>query len=312
MLSDDQIDRWRARVASFSADFNGPLNVATFDLELLDLLKAQGNDEIFSTPMWREHLDEIEKLLLAGDSRILDDRLVRYAIYLTIAEEWAKSQMPYLRKKLSESQLKKYLMESGAFQQTIIDPNYKTSESRVNHLTHLLCWEEKTKAKIADLDVLVEFGGGYGGMTKLLKTINDKSTIIVIDFPIMILLQSYYLGKSLGKEALNFVLREKLEIMPGKVNYVPVALAHLLPNDLAPDIFIATWSLSESNEKTQSLIEDKEFFSTSHLLYGYRFYEHTNPRQPCSNPTVGMLDRKIAYHGPTFWCLDGEQYYLFS
>ena len=310
-LTEDEIIYWRKEVLEISGNFNGFQKEADFDLGLLKILASEGSYEEYITPMWKEHLDQIEELIVNKDVAILDNSLVRYAIYLTVCSVWANKQLPYLERRFPSVILKKLLRESPVLHQTIIDQNYLTSESKVNHLTHLSCFEDHTETKISQMDTVIEFGGGYGGMTALLKAYNDDLTIVVIDVPVMITLQSFYISGTLGAESINILTEGNLEVKQGKINYLPISLVGKMEN-LKASLFIATWSLSEANKNTQDLIESMKFFNADHMLFGYRFYMESNPKQPYSAPPPKMLDYDIKFHGPTFWSLRSEQYYLFA
>jgi hypothetical protein len=310
-LSTEQIEQWRIRVQDYSNHFNKKNVFMGFDLNLLRQLKQTYSDPRFFTPMWIEHLEQIEGNIIAQDRKILDKQLIRYAIYLTVASEWANRQIPYLQEQLPTNDLKYLLRESTTLDHTIIDTEYFTSESKVNHLTHLLYYKEKTGTDLSRLSTIIEFGGGYGGMTSLLRKINKDSTIIVIDAPAMIVLQIQYLSDIVGKSDYNIIKKGSYEIVKGKVNFVPISLLEALPVDLTTDLFIATWSLSEATAFTQSLIDQRKLFHATSVLFGYRYYATPNPRQPCSRPTFSMQSRSPSFHGPAFWCLDSEQYYFF-
>jgi hypothetical protein len=310
-LTEKEISDWRKKSLEYSLAFNSTQKKADFDLSLLKRLKIEGSYELYITPMWKEHLDQIEELIVKKDIAILDNSLVRYAIYLTIVSVWANKQIPYLEKRYSPDKLERLLKESVTLYQTIINTKYKTSESRVNHLTHLSCFEDHTDINISDMTTVVEFGGGYGGMTALLKAFNENMTIVVIDFPVMITLQSFYISGTLGKDSFCILTDGNLIIQTGKINYLPVTLVEKVQN-LNANLFIATWSLTEANKHTQDTIESMNFFNADHILLGYRFYLEKNPNQLFSEPTPKMLGYSIKFHGPTFWSLNSEQYYLFA
>lgn len=310
-LSDEDVSRREKLIRELSAGFNVNKKRANFNIDLLNRLGRSANCAGYITPMWAEHLDRIENLVRSQDRTILSDKLVRYAIYLSLAGEWSETQLPFLEKSLSPSLLSDYLIESSALDHTIIHPIYKTSESRVNHLTHLMYFQEKVNTKISDMKYIVEFGGGYGGMTVLLRKLAPNATIVVIDVPAMITLQEYYVSQIVGHGVVNVVESVSHTIKEGHINYVPISFSEQLSRHFDADLFVATWSLSEANDRTVDLIESVQFFGARHILYGYRYFSEFNHRQPLSRPTPTMLDRDIAFHGPTFWCLDQEQYYLF-
>ena len=73
---------------------------------------------------------------------------------------------------------------------------------------------------------IIEFGGGYGGMCRLIRKMGFKGKYILYDLPELNLLQEYYLIKENCME--NTVITNNFSIFNDKY-----------------DLLIATWSLSE-------------------------------------------------------------------
>lgn len=69
----------------------------------------------------------------------------------------------------------------------ITDPEYQNY--------HLDKWEDKTGLKIADLESIVEFGGGYGAMVEMCYARGFRGRYFNYDFPEMVALQKFYLSK---------------------------------------------------------------------------------------------------------------------
>jgi hypothetical protein len=270
---------------------------------------ASNNCNLYVTNMWSEHISRLNERFLKNPYQVLNDDLVRYAIYLTCANEFLKTQLPYLKNIYSEIDLKNLLLECPGLFPTIVDSCYLTSESRVNHLTHLSYAENILGIKISQLNKIVEFGAGYGSMTDLIRRLNSGHTHIVIDLPELLLIQSYYLLGRYQKEAINFITTDDKKIKEGKINLCPINLLNDLKIENV-DLFIATWSLSEANELTQKLIvKDFKFFNSKNILYGYRKYLKTNTRQPCSKALDISLEYNILEDSPCFWTLNNENNY---
>lgn len=267
------------------------------------------NCSLFITEMWLEHISRLNERFLKNPYQVLNDDLVRYAIYLTSANEFLKTQLPYLKNIYTEIDLKNLLLECPGLFPTIVDSYYLTSESRVNHLTHLSFAENVLDIKVSELNKIVEFGGGYGSMTDLIRRMNSEHTHIVIDLPELLLIQGYYLLGRYEKEAINFITTDNKIIEEGKINLCPINLLNDLKIENV-DLFIATWSLSEANELTQKLIvKDLKFFGSKNILYGYRKYLESNPRQPCSHTLDISLDYNVLEDSPCFWTLKNENNY---
>lgn len=265
----------------------------------------------FMTEMWSEHVATIHNLILSCSDEILENDIVRYAVYLTACGEFFKSEIPFLESNFNSLELKRLLLENPVCSPTIVDDTYWTSESRVHHLTHLTYASRQLSFDLGTLNSFIEFGGGYGGMTELLRRINTNCTVVVIDLPVMLLLQAIYLSKCGLSNDLHFVQNRKSGIKTGAVNLVPLSLApEVVPPSLG--LFIATWSLSEANKNTHDLIVEKcRFFHAKYILYGYRKYLQQNPRQPLSRAPSLSECHRVVEDKCSFWTLaDDNNYFL--
>ena len=97
---------------------------------------------------------------------------------------------------------------------------------------------------ITKLDVIFEFGGGYGSLCRLFYKLGFQGKYIIYDLPEFSLLQEYFL-KSLNMD-LN-VTKENTSDYHKTVTLISDTseLAQHLPKK-SLDMLIATWSLSES------------------------------------------------------------------
>lgn len=106
---------------------------------------------------------------------------------------------------------------------------YKKSSGNLIHTTYNLSrLVDHYKIDIKKIDKIIEFGAGYGCMAKLINTLSFTGKYVIFDIPEFLALQKYYLRSTNTNGNFDFIDQmEKLE-------------------DSNPDIFIATWSLSES------------------------------------------------------------------
>ena len=162
---------------------------------------------------------------------------------------------------------------------------------------------------------IIEFGGGYGGMCRLARRLtNNKSTHVIIDLPIFSFIQYNYLQNIFGQDSVNMMCNNDSSIKEGKVNLIPISnkIAIDFLSSINPDLFIATWSLSEANQNTVDLITGLNYFSSKYLLMAYRHYDgYINERQPCSDKLITSSEYEVLKKGNTFYCLDNEQHYYF-
>ncbi|MFC1767471.1 putative sugar O-methyltransferase [Candidatus Margulisiibacteriota bacterium] len=315
-MTDQEKNDWIMNVNKMTEEFNkNELPVKyPIDIKSYSVLKKKTKYKEFITEMWQEHYDKAEKLCMQGKKDLLRDNLLMYAFNLFAGGLWQKSQIPYLESRWDEERLKQYLLEDAFMGPFITSDKYHSSEQKINHLTHLTLFEEKTKADIDKMNMIVELGGGYGGMCRLLRKFNDKATHIIIDLPIFLIIHQYYLNNIVGKENVNLITDSSQGIKEGKVNLIDVSddESIRLILESTPDLFIAAWSLSEANKHTQDYIYSKEYFNAKHLLIGYRHYEEINKRQPCSDSIRLTKQYKSIFNGSAFYALAKEQWYNFA
>lgn len=111
-------------------------------------------------------------------------------------------------------------------------PRYKYYKKSSVNLIHT-AYNVSRLLKHCDIDFknfkkIIEFGGGYGCMAKFMTDLGFTGKYIIFDIPEYLALQKYYLASTKTTGNFNFIDQtEKLE-------------------DSNPDLFIATWSLSET------------------------------------------------------------------
>ena len=110
---------------------------------------------------------------------------------------------------------------------------FKSSGNRINHIYHLKVLEDELKIDLKrDINVIFEFGAGYGLMARIFSKINKKIKYICFDTNFVNLLQYYYLSHN------------KLDV--GFSNNYKFFLTSKINNfQIKHDLFIANWSFSE-------------------------------------------------------------------
>lgn len=123
----------------------------------------------------------------------------------------------------------------------------------IHQAYHIQQWEQTTGQRIAALDTIVEFGGGYGAMALLCHRLGFDGKYIIYDLPEFSLLQEYYLS--------HFGILDKVSWNPKKK-----------PKDV--DLFMALYSLSEvePKERLGLLPVAKSYF----FLYSGRWQDWNN------------------------------------
>lgn len=127
-------------------------------------------------------------------------------------------------------------------------PGFPSSSGNLIHLAyHLANFETKTGTSISESGFILEFGGGYGNMCRLVHNLGFKGRYVIFDLPPLSALQRFFLNmngipavhtakpfKTAPNDVICVSEFEQLQtIFSDRVNFVDAA-------------FIATWSLSEA------------------------------------------------------------------
>jgi hypothetical protein len=126
-------------------------------------------------------------------------------------------------------------------------PFYPTSSGNLIHYAyHLASFERRMRASISDMSCVVEFGGGYGGMCRLIHRLGFKGRYVIFDLPYFSALQRYYLrsnGQYVGAAADVAKFRTGIACV-STVDDLRMLTERI--DDKQSALFLATWSLSEA------------------------------------------------------------------
>lgn len=141
------------------------------------------------------------------------------------------------------------------FKDIVKEDKFGSPKNNKNLLHHLYSLMEFGLSKLDGMGTIYEFGGGYGGMCKLIYRLGFKGIYVIRDLPIMSYLQ---------KEYLNTI---------GMKNITDINTDHYAPS---VDLFIAMWSLSECPLKARDSIIKK--ITTDHYLIAFqnKFHGYNN------------------------------------
>ena len=223
----------------------------------------------FTTSLWENYKKKLEEIILPSPRfSFLRDRVIRETMFVMAGGKWIKEELGFLEKSFSREKLTKVLEEDYIGNPILINSTYLTSHTSIHHLYHFAQFQEKTKNNLESITSVIEWGGGYGNMAKILKRIAPMVTFTIIDLPVMSCLQWLYLATVFGEDKVNMLTNPKNEIEKGKINILP--LSFLKNRELNAELFIATWSLSESSRYAQDYVVSQNFFGAKHLLLSYQ------------------------------------------
>ena len=164
----------------------------------------------------------------------------RYWAYLARSEHFSSA----IQRALTESPIG----------QPLLSPHYPlTSPLLMQHGYHLVRLLESTDFDLARIELVFEFGGGYGSFFRLLRNLGYRNRHLICDLPAMCALQRFYVRNVFptGRQA---EAPPNLEWVPGGSAGVAGALERQM-TERSPALFVATWSLSEAPQSVREEIE---------------------------------------------------------
>ena len=137
-----------------------------------------------------------------------------------------------------------------------------SSANAIHHAYHLSRLEVHTGLRVDTFRTICEFGGGYGSMCRIARSLGFSGQYLILDLPEFSALQQYYLGA---------VSADVVTISdPGQLSSTAERCDHLC-------LFIATWSLSESPAHLrQQILDSISGFDAFLIAYQDRFGEQDN------------------------------------
>ncbi|HSX40820.1 MAG TPA: putative sugar O-methyltransferase [Candidatus Saccharimonadales bacterium] len=246
------------------------------------------NDEKFTTPLWKEFNAKLEKIFLPSPPfDFLQDPTIMRTMFATAGGEWLERELQFLETHAPKGKLKYLLEEDYVGDPLLMQSRYLTSHTTIHHLYHFIKFLDVTKAKPSNIKTVVEWGGGYGNMIRILRKFFPKNTTyIMIDTAVFCCLQWLYLSTLFGENNVHLLDNPKAKIQKNKINIVP--LQFLENSKIKADLFISTWALSESGKASQDLVAKMNFFDAKHLLIAYQ----TNPIGLFDPARAGKLAQK--------------------
>jgi hypothetical protein len=73
-------------------------------------------------------------------------------------------------------------------------PMLSTNAMAIEHAFHLFRFQHRMGPHLHDADCIVEFGGGFGSMCRLIRALGFRGRYVIFDLPPVLALQRYYLG----------------------------------------------------------------------------------------------------------------------
>ena len=126
----------------------------------------------------------------------------------------------------------------------IVRTNWFRRANAIHQAYHLCRFQMETASKINDFDLILEFGGGYGEMRRILHGLRFSGTYVIFDLPEQNALQRYYLSTAGGPATLTLS------------DFNSVRATVQTARRERRKLFVATWSLSETSLELRSAWRD--------------------------------------------------------
>lgn len=136
-----------------------------------------------------------------------------------------------------------------------------------HHLYHLTRFERATGRKIDTIKSVVEFGGGYGNMGRVMANAGSPEAYTIIDLLLFSCVQYVFLSTVAGKERVALCNGPESGQKPLFTLY-PLTLLDSAAS-LRGEMFLSTWALSESTRAAYDLVTGRDWFGASSLLIAY-------------------------------------------
>lgn len=213
-------------------------------------------------PDWAARNADLERHLLpVPPADFLRHPAIRFQMF--VDDRVVPHELPYVRRRLGDDRL---LAEDPVGCPPVLPvAGVMTSSNTVHQLFHLLRYEEATGRRISEFGTVVEWGGGFGSLIRLLvRRHGGQPTCVVVDTPVFTAVQWLYLTSIFGEDAV--VVHDHAPVRPvrGRINLIPVGLATEI--DVDADLFISNWALNESTPAAQRDVLASRWFGAAALL----------------------------------------------
>lgn len=242
----------RRLYARFYADFTKNAENQGFDVRPVgtyewDLWRTALKDSFSSKlPINFLHVEHVSNTMVFG-SRL--NQTAKLSLILSMYGDSAKEM-------LRESIIGLPLISSFKF---------RSSANTIHQAYHLSSYYQSTGKNLLESRRIIEWGGGYGCLARIVKTKNPGCTYIIMDLPELSCLQYVYLSSIFGQSNVKHITNG-LVIDEGKINLVSSDYVLSLDEEIRADTFISNWALTESGKEYQDYVLSAEFFSATNVL----------------------------------------------
>jgi len=244
------------------------------------LSPIQPATESAAAAAWAKNMNRLRELVVNANPReFLDWDVIKNTMFIGEGR-FIRHELDYLTRQPNWSSRWRRAIEESCVGNPARYRRYSASSTNlIQHAYHIARYEEITGTRIEDIDMVFEFGGGYGSMCRLCHNLGFRGQYIIHDLPAFSLLQMYYLKAS------GFCVKPPADVFSSGNGIACVSNIEDVIREIATraekcnSLYLATWSISETSMdfRTSMLEHIKKF---KHFLIGYqdKFEEVDNIR----------------------------------
>lgn len=289
-----------------------PALVAQLRADAAELSEAaRGGDAIVADTLWEAKRAELRHLLATADP----DAFMRWpGVRTTMVKRGHRPvgvELRQMRRRADWPERWRPALREMTLGRPRPFPRLPTTSANALHLAyHLSRFEEATGVRPETAPFILEFGGGYGGMCRLLHRLGFRGLYVIFDLPELGALQRFYLGHArIPVATWNGHAPSSGVVTASALDDLPALLG---ARPRGPGLFIATWSLGETpaalREPMLSLMSS---FDAVLLGYTAQFREIDNRaafgRWRRDLPGLAWQELALPHLGKAEWYLFGAR-----
>jgi len=216
--------------------------------QLIDSLEPRCANCAPSDHEWAENASRLRYLALNDDPR----RFLRWDVVISsmfvLDAHYVDAEFTYLRLLQDWRSRWRHAIQESRLGQPIPSLVYlKSSDNLIHHAYHIAQFEQASQTRVSEWGFVLEFGPGYGSVTRLLFNLGFQGRVVLFDLPAFSALQRFYLD-GLGIKACDsvegFIAGEASVICLSDFDELCQILDVAKP--IEHSLFIGTWSMSEA------------------------------------------------------------------
>jgi hypothetical protein len=263
--------RYSRRFTSQSLDQLGRFERQVRKVPELYSWLQRGWDSGSVDPGWRKLHDGIAQRLLRGPSvGILRQRPLYGSIYTERAGRATAYELRSVLHQCHEYGLNpaSLLREDVAGLPRLLDTEFGASSMTVQHAFHLMMLWQSTGVDPRSLSSVTEWGGGYGGLARIVRRLAPDGTYVIFDLPAMLAIQWAFLTSIFGEEQVEVSDATTAPLVQGRIN---LKLAKAPPeSQVCSGLFVSTFGLSECSSNLQEAVARTLWPAAEHILVAYQ------------------------------------------